>query len=46
MKVSSWLANSSFNISMDLAQFRIYNRALTVAEALQNYTATKKRYGL
>ena len=45
-RISSWLFSSVFNISMDLAQFRIYNRALTVAEALQNYTATKKRYGL
>jgi hypothetical protein len=31
---------------MDLAQFRVYNRALTAQEVMQNYNATKKRYGL
>ena len=45
-RISSWLFSSVFNISMDLAQFRIYNRALSTTEILQNYTATKKRYGL
>jgi hypothetical protein len=45
-RISSWLNSSAFNISMDLAQFRIYNRALTAAEVLQNYNTTKKRYGL
>lgn len=45
-RISSWLNSSAFNISMDLAQFRIYSRALTAAEVLQNYNAAKKRYGL
>jgi hypothetical protein len=31
---------------MDLAQFRTYNRALTAQEVLQNFNASKKRYGL
>jgi hypothetical protein len=45
-RISSWLNSSAFNISMDLAQFRIYNRALSTTEVVQNYNATKKRYGL
>jgi hypothetical protein len=45
-RISSWLYSDVFFISMDLAQFRVYNRALSAAEILQNYNATKKRYGL
>jgi hypothetical protein len=45
-RISSWLFSDVFFIAMDLAQFRIYNRALTSQEIVQNYNATKKRYGL
>jgi hypothetical protein len=45
-RISSWLYSDFFFISMDLAQFRIYNRALTATEIVQNYNASKKRYGL
>ena len=45
-RLSSWLASNAFNISMDIAQFRIYSRALTTTEVLQNFTTTKKRYAL
>ena len=45
-RISSWLADNNYYIAMDLAQFRIYNRALTTTEVVQNYNATKKRYGL
>ena len=45
-RISSWLNDNNYNISMDLAQFRIYNRALSATEVVQNYNATKKRYGL
>ncbi len=45
-RISSWLINDNFFISMDLAQFRVYNRALSAQEVLQNYNASKKRYGL
>jgi hypothetical protein len=45
-RISSWLFSDVFFIPMDLAQFRIYNRALTPQEVLQNYNATKRRYGL
>ena len=43
-RVSSWLYNDSYHVNMDLAQFQIYNKALTAQEILQNYNATKKRY--
>ena len=43
-RISSWLFSDVFFIPMDLAQFRIYNRALTSQEVLQNYNATKRRY--
>jgi hypothetical protein len=45
-RISSWLFDNNYYIPMDLAQFRVYNRALTSAEVIQNYNATKKRYGL
>jgi hypothetical protein len=45
-RISSWLFNDNYFISMDLALFSIYNRTLTAAEILQNYNATKRRYGL
>jgi hypothetical protein len=45
-RISSWLFSDVFFIPMDLAQFRAYNRALSPQEVLQNYNATKKRYGL
>jgi len=45
-RISSWLFSDVFFIPMDLAQFRTYNRALTPQEVLQNYNATKRRYGL
>jgi hypothetical protein len=34
------------NINGNISQFTVYNRALTASEVLQNYTATKGRYGL
>ena len=45
-RISSWLFSDVFFIAMDLAQFRTYNRALTAQEVLQNFNASKKRYGL
>jgi hypothetical protein len=43
-RISSWLYSDVFFISMDLAQFQVYNRTLTQQEILQNYHATKGRY--
>ena len=43
-RISSWLNGNDFHQAMDIAQFRVYNRALTSTEILQNYHATKGRY--
>jgi hypothetical protein len=45
-RISSWGNNDLYNIPMDIAQIRFYNRALSAQEIVQNYNATKKRYGL
>ena len=45
-RISSWLNDNDFHQAMDIAQFRIYNRALTPQEVLKNFNATKMRYGL
>ena len=41
---STLIGHSAFNGNISIA--RIYNRALTATEVLQNYNATKNRYGL
>jgi hypothetical protein len=42
----STYSNGSNPYKGAFSQFRVYNRALTAAEVLQNYNATKGRYGL
>ena len=37
---------SSYATPMDIGLFKIYNRALSATEILQNYNATRKRFGL
>lgn len=39
-------ANPAFSITGSLSTVRIYNRVLSAQEVLQNYNATKGRYGL
>ena len=41
-----YFSPNSYAMSMDLSQFRIYNRALSATEIMQNYNATKGRFGL
>jgi len=43
--IGGW-GNISFVLNCNIAQTSIYNRALTAQEVLQNYNATKSRYGL
>ena len=38
--------NPNYFLNGSLAQFQIYNRALSATEILQNYNATRKRFGL
>jgi len=45
-KNSSWTSTGNMTFSGNISNFLFYNRALTSAEILQNYNATKKRYGL
>ena len=40
------VSGSGFPYKGDIASVQIYNRALTAQEVLQNYNATKARYGL
>ena len=37
---------SGFELHGNIAQVQMYNRALSAAEILQNYNATKSRFGL
>ena len=39
-------ANANQYAACNIAQSLVYNRALTASEILQNYNATKRRYGL
>ena len=39
-------ANASQYASCQASSFKMYNRVLTATEVLQNYNATKRRYGL
>jgi len=43
-RIGCWLYSNSFFLSMDVAQFQVYNRALSQQEVFQNYHATKGRY--
>jgi hypothetical protein len=45
-KISGWLQNNNWHQPMDLSQFKIYNRALTAQEILQNFNALRGRYGV
>ena len=43
-RIGCWLFSDSFFLNMDVAQFQVYNRALSATEIFQNYHATKGRY--
>lgn len=43
-RISSWLSDQSWFINMNLASFKIYNRALTAQEISNNYNSTKQRF--
>jgi hypothetical protein len=45
LNVGSWVNNLA-NASCNISQVSIYNRAITAVEVLQNYNATKTRFGL
>ena len=43
-KISGWLADGNYNQAMDVALFRVYNRALSSGEVLQNFNSLSKRF--
>jgi len=43
-KISGWRPDTNYPIPMNCASFRVYNKALTASEVLQNYNALKGRY--
>jgi hypothetical protein len=46
-RIALWRAtNSIYNMPMECAVFKVYNRALTQNEINQNFNATKSRFGL
>jgi len=45
LNIGSWV-NNGVNANSDIATVSIYNRALTADEILQNFNATKARFGL
>ena len=44
--LSGWNNSNSYEINGEYAMVRIYNRELSQSEILQNYNATKSRFGL
>jgi len=45
-RIGSWRINANFFMPMNCASFKVYNRALTASEVLQNYNAIRTRFGL
>ena len=45
LRLSSWL-NGGFYGNVSYANCKVYNRALSAQEVLQNYNATKSRFGI
>jgi hypothetical protein len=46
-RIALWRAtNSIYNMPMECAVFKVYNRALTQNEINQNFNATKSRFGI
>ena len=45
-RIGVWRYNTLYCITMNCASFKIYNRALSAAEVLQNYNAQKSRFNL
>lgn len=43
---NGWGGNTGFSIAGDLAIAKIYNRVLSASEVLQNFTATRSRFGI
>lgn len=45
-RIAVWRFDTNYRMPMNCASFKVYNKALSPSEVLQNYNATKKRFGL
>ena len=45
-KICGWGVNNNYNLSQEVALFRVYNKELTQAEITANYNEVKGRFGL
>jgi hypothetical protein len=45
-RIATWRVGTGYNMPMECAIFKVYNRALTQNEINQNFNATKSRFGL
>jgi len=45
-RIAIWVNDVGYLMPMNCALFKIYNRALTTSEILQNYTVTKRRFNI
>ena len=45
-RISGWRADTGYPMPMNCSSFRVYNRALTQSEVLQNFAAQRTRYGI
>jgi hypothetical protein len=43
-RISGWRSDSGYKMNMDLAAFRVYNRALNQQEILTNFNAGRDRF--
>ena len=45
-RIAGWRADNNYRMSMDLALFKVYNKALTASEVQQNFNALRGRFGI
>lgn len=45
-RIGRQTTNTGYDFNGDISNFKIYNKALTAAEVLQNFNATRKTYGI
>jgi hypothetical protein len=45
-RIAGWRATNEYFMPMNCSSFKVYNRALTAVEILQNYNATRSRFGV
>ena len=45
-RIAGWRADNNYRMSMDIASFKVYKKALTASEIKQNYNALRGRFGI